>query len=97
MLAALLFGVAAFTLVYTYLMTLRLRVGRLEERAVARGALTAGRRARGGRRLMDENVGYVVAGYAITAVALGGYVLRLFARAREARRRAESVAMRRRA
>ena len=34
MLAALLFGVAAFTLVYTYLMTLRLRVGRLEERAV---------------------------------------------------------------
>jgi heme exporter protein C len=34
MLVALLFGVVAFTLVYTYLMTLRLRVGRLEERAV---------------------------------------------------------------
>jgi heme exporter protein C len=34
MLAALLVGVAAFTLVYAYLMTLRLRVGRLEERAV---------------------------------------------------------------
>lgn len=34
MLVALLVGVAAFTLVYTYLMTLRLRVGRLEERAV---------------------------------------------------------------
>jgi heme exporter protein C len=34
MLAALLFGVVAFTLVYAYLMTLRLRVGRLEERAV---------------------------------------------------------------
>jgi heme exporter protein C len=34
MLAALLVGVAAFTLVYVYLMTLRLRVGRLEERAV---------------------------------------------------------------
>jgi heme exporter protein C len=34
MLAALLVGVAAFTLVYAYLMTLRLRVGRLEERAI---------------------------------------------------------------
>jgi heme exporter protein C len=34
MLAALLVGVAAFTVVYAYLMTLRLRVGRLEERAV---------------------------------------------------------------
>jgi heme exporter protein C len=34
MLAALLVGVAAFTLVYAYLMTLRLRVGRLEDRAV---------------------------------------------------------------
>ena len=43
---------------------------------------------------MDENVGYVVAGYVITAAALGGYVLRLFARAREARRRAEAVAVR---
>jgi CcmD family protein len=46
---------------------------------------------------MDGNVGYVVAGYAITAIGLGGYVLRLFARAREARRRAEVVATRRRA
>jgi len=44
---------------------------------------------------MEENVGYVVAGYAITATALGGYVLRLFARAREARRRAEAISMRR--
>ncbi len=44
---------------------------------------------------MDENVGYVVAGYSITALALGGYVLRLFARAREARRRAEAVSTRR--
>jgi len=35
MLAALLTGVAAFTLVYLYLMALRLRVGRLEDRAVA--------------------------------------------------------------
>jgi heme exporter protein C len=39
MLLALLAGVAAFTLVYAYLMTLRLRVGRLEERA-AREALS---------------------------------------------------------
>jgi CcmD family protein len=44
---------------------------------------------------MDENVGYLVAGYLIIAVALGGYVLRLFARAREARRRAEGIAARR--
>jgi heme exporter protein C len=34
MLLALLVGVAAFTLLYAYLMTVRLRVGRLEERAV---------------------------------------------------------------
>lgn len=39
MLAALLVGVGAFTLVYAYLMTVRLRVGRLEERA-AREALS---------------------------------------------------------
>ena len=35
MLAALLVGVFAFTLMYLYLMTLRLRVGRLEDRLVA--------------------------------------------------------------
>src|SRR5438876_9767457 len=35
MLAALLVAVAAFTVLYLYLLTLRLRVGRLEERAVA--------------------------------------------------------------
>jgi hypothetical protein len=45
---------------------------------------------------MDPNIGYVVAGYAITAVALGGYTLRLFVRARRARERAEAVAARRR-
>jgi heme exporter protein C len=39
MLAALLVGVAAFTVTYAYLMTLRLRVGRLEERE-AREALS---------------------------------------------------------
>ena len=39
MLVALLVGVAAFTVTYAYLMTLRLRVGRLEERA-AREALS---------------------------------------------------------
>jgi heme exporter protein C len=39
MLLSLLSGVAAFTLVYAYLLTLRLRVGRLEERA-AREALS---------------------------------------------------------
>jgi heme exporter protein C len=39
MLTALLVGVVAFTIVYAYLMTVRLRVGRLEERA-AREALS---------------------------------------------------------
>jgi hypothetical protein len=45
---------------------------------------------------MDPNVGYVVAGYAITALALGGYTFRLFVRARRAGRRAEAIATRRR-
>ena len=44
---------------------------------------------------MVENVGYVIAGYVITAVAIGAYVFRLFARAREARDRAKAVAARR--
>jgi hypothetical protein len=44
---------------------------------------------------MEANVGYVIAGYVVTAVALGGYVLRLLSRARSARRRAETVARRR--
>ena len=45
---------------------------------------------------MEPNVGYVVAGYGITAVALGGYALRLFVRARRARERADAVAGRHR-
>ena len=36
--------------------------------------------------------GYVVAGYAVTAVGLGGYVASLFARARRARHRAAAIA-----
>ena len=40
MLVALLFGVVAFTVLYTYLIALRLRVGRLEERAASQ-ALSA--------------------------------------------------------
>jgi hypothetical protein len=44
---------------------------------------------------MDPNAGYVVAGYLLTAAALGGYVLRLFSRTREARRRADAAAVRR--
>jgi hypothetical protein len=46
---------------------------------------------------MRSNIGYVVAGYGITAVVLGGYVLRLFVRARRARERADAVAARHRA
>lgn len=44
---------------------------------------------------MDPNAGYVIAGYLVTAAALGGYTWRLFARARTARRRAEAIADRR--
>ena len=45
---------------------------------------------------MAPNEGYVIAGYAVMAVALGGYAWRLFARARTARRRADAIASRRR-
>ncbi|HEX6330704.1 MAG TPA: hypothetical protein VF129_05365 [Actinomycetota bacterium] len=45
---------------------------------------------------MDANAGYVVAGYVLTVVALGGYTARLRARARSARRRADDAARRRR-
>ncbi len=44
---------------------------------------------------MEANVGFVIAGYVLTAAALGGYTLRLFARARAAKRRAEAIAARR--
>lgn len=42
-----------------------------------------------------DNTGYVLAGYLVTAGALGGYLLFLFARARRARQLAEAVAARR--
>lgn len=45
---------------------------------------------------METYTGYVVAGYVLTAVALGGFTLRLAARSRAARRRTEAVAARRR-
>lgn len=45
---------------------------------------------------MAPNVGYVIAGYLVTAIALGGYTLRLVARARSAKRRAQTIAERRR-
>ena len=45
---------------------------------------------------MAPNAGYVIAAYLVTALALGGYTLRLFARARTAKRRAQAVADRRR-
>jgi CcmD family protein len=44
---------------------------------------------------MAPNVGYVIAAYLVTAIALGGYTLRLFARARSAKRRAQTIAERR--
>ena len=45
---------------------------------------------------MAPNAGYVIAAYLATALALGGYTLRLFARARTAKRRAQTIADRRR-
>lgn len=45
---------------------------------------------------MEPNAGFVIAGYLVTAAALGGYTVRLFARARAAKRRAEAIAERRR-
>ncbi len=42
-----------------------------------------------------DNVGYVVAGYLVTAAAIAGYVSNLFVRARRARTRAAAVAARR--
>jgi hypothetical protein len=42
-----------------------------------------------------RDLGYVAAGYLATVVALGGYVLRLLARARRARRRAAALGQRR--
>ena len=46
---------------------------------------------------MAPNAGYVIAAYLVTALALGGYTLRLFARARTAQRDARAIADRRRA
>ena len=45
---------------------------------------------------MAPNVGYVIAAYVITALALGGYTLWLLSRAKTARRRADAIARRRR-
>ena len=45
---------------------------------------------------MAPNAGYVIAAFLVTALALGGYTLRLFARARAAKHRAQTVAGRRR-
>jgi hypothetical protein len=44
---------------------------------------------------MAPNVGYVITAYLVTAIALGGYTLRLLARARTAKRRAQTIADRR--
>jgi hypothetical protein len=44
-----------------------------------------------------QNLRFVVAGYVLTVVALGGYALALFGRIRRARARTEAVAARQRA
>lgn len=45
--------------------------------------------------MIADNLAFVVAGYLITAVALGGYVARLLHRARSARSRVAAIAARR--
>ena len=45
---------------------------------------------------MAPNAGYVIAAYLIAALALGGYTLSLLSRARNAKRRADAIARRRR-
>ena len=45
---------------------------------------------------MAPNVGYVIAAYLLTALALGGYTLSLLSRARNAKRRSDAIARRRR-
>ena len=45
---------------------------------------------------MAPNTGYVIGAYLVTVLALGGYMLRLFARARAAKRSARAIADRRR-
>jgi hypothetical protein len=42
-----------------------------------------------------HNLEFVVAGYLVTAGVLGGYVARLFVRARRARERAAAIAAKR--
>ena len=42
-----------------------------------------------------HNLEFVVAGYVVTAVALGGYVARLYLRARRAGQRAAAIAAKR--
>jgi hypothetical protein len=44
---------------------------------------------------MDSQWAYVIAGYAVTALALGGYVASLLVRGRRARERAAAIAARR--
>lgn len=41
-----------------------------------------------------DNVGFVIAGYAIAVCSLAAYTARLFVRARNARRRVEAAAAR---
>lgn len=43
---------------------------------------------------MDSNLGYVVAGYAVTVLGLGAYVASLLTRTRRARLRAAAIASR---
>jgi hypothetical protein len=44
---------------------------------------------------VDSLWGYTIAGYAVTALALGGYVASLFRRGRRARERTAAVAAKR--
>ena len=92
---ALLSGVFAFTCLYLYLLERRYRLAVLEE-AIEGGPRRGHRRAAGrGRPVPGSGVpkggvvtdaGYVIGGWALTGVAIAGYVGRLWSRTRRARR-----------
>lgn len=79
MLVTLLWGRLAFTVLYAYLLALRMRVGRLETKAMSAAFLPSLPQSHLRSRLMRpawapsmDNLGFIVAGYLITIVSLAG-------------------------
>lgn len=96
MLVALLVGTVAFSVAYGYLMAVRLRVGRLEDRAAATSMWRPAPRAKAPSRRSPParrpsgvetvaDLGFIISGYGVTAAALLWYRWRLSRRGRRAR------------